>query len=248
MRPRAVWSWWTRAPLLGAAGPQRRRGVACGSPRGHREGNSWGGSEGWWERWRPGEPPSRKLCWVRRPDLLGPPRGCGRGGDRAPGRPLRTPPRLVLQNHPGTLPLPALGPPDALPPPCAVLADVGSYLRAPGGPRRPGRRERPPARVPAVPRAVRTPLPARLLPPLLRRLPARPRQRRPLSLPAVPVSARKPSRSPPRARSLAPPGQGPWCREGKAPTPSADWERPRPAGTSALGNARAPAHSPGQVH
>lgn len=110
VRPRAVWSWWTRAPLLGAAGPQRGRGVACGSPRGHREGNSWGGSEGWWERWRPGEPPSRKLCWVRRPDLLGPPRGRGRGGDRAPGRPLRTPPRPALQNPPGDLAAPSSGP------------------------------------------------------------------------------------------------------------------------------------------
>lgn len=113
--------------------------------------------------------------------------GAGAEGLREPARALLPGPRT------------ARAPPRS----CAVREDVRSYLRAPGGLGRPGRGERPPARVPAVPRAVRAPVPAGLLPRLLCRLPARPRRRRPPRLPAVPVSA---SESPRRGCWL-PPGR-----------------------------------------
>nr|XP_017509320.2 RING finger protein 207 isoform X3 [Manis javanica] len=70
---------------------------------------------------------------------------------------------------------------------CAVAEDVGSHLRTPGGPGLPGRGERPPAHMPAVPRAIRAPVPDGLLSRLLCRLPARPRYRRPPRLSSVPT-------------------------------------------------------------
>uniref|UniRef100_UPI004038D1E0 RING finger protein 207 isoform X3 n=1 Tax=Callospermophilus lateralis TaxID=76772 RepID=UPI004038D1E0 len=80
--------------------------------------------------------------------------------------------------------------------------DVRSYLHAPRGPRRPGHRERPPSRVPSVPRAVRAPVPAGMLPRLLCWLPSWSGCGRPPGLPAVSVSA--PNH--PRRERLALPG------------------------------------------
>ncbi|XP_036855742.1 RING finger protein 207 isoform X4 [Manis javanica] len=85
---------------------------------------------------------------------------------------------------------------------CAVAEDVGSHLRTPGGPGLPGRGERPPAHMPAVPRAIRAPVPDGLLSRLLCRLPARPRYRRPPRLSSVPTVVKGPSGLPPVDRLL----------------------------------------------
>ena len=51
---RPAWEGCTGASCPSSAAVQRGRGVACRSPRGHREGNSWGGSEARWATWRQG--------------------------------------------------------------------------------------------------------------------------------------------------------------------------------------------------
>lgn len=191
---------------------ERGRGVACGSPRGQRGGvPRWGvrgGGSSAGSR-RPGV--GSDALSGSAPDLPGPARGAAGAGARARTRPLRMPPACPSRaGRPAPRPRAWLLGLQARRTPvrvqaiggirrgaegqcsCAVAEDVGSHLRTPGGPGLPGRGERPPAHMPAVPRAIRAPVPDGLLSRLLCRLPARPRYRRPPRLSSVPVSASKP--------------------------------------------------------
>lgn len=88
------------------------------SPAGHSEdtgtGNSWGGSERWWERWKPrgGWLLGRRHCRMQRPDLPGPPggwgAGCRRGCERGFG--LAPPPTSLPILPAPSAPNPAAGP------------------------------------------------------------------------------------------------------------------------------------------
>ncbi|XP_045426502.1 RING finger protein 207 isoform X2 [Pipistrellus kuhlii] len=183
----------------GTAREGRRRRVT------RRRADSWGGVRGEVEAGGSGP--------VQPPDLPGH-RGVRARPERGPRTDLRPPPahpprpaprapRPAPQPGPLRPPLTAAAPRGPAPPP----ADVGGHLRAPGGPGRPGRGGRTPARVPAVPRAVRAPVPAGLLPPRLRRLPAGPRRRRPPGLSAVPTpdGGEGPQRAPPGGPAAAVP-------------------------------------------